>query len=232
MKQLFLLLVLINVAFFGWQYYGEQKSASMTSVIPAEVEQGKMLVLLSEKEQNEQALSQPQQEVVAKPEKLASLPASNEIKLTQSCSSVGPFNQEEIKDAMAQLMTLGVQATQSTSKEKVLSGHWVILEETDAIALAREQLALLKEKGVKDVGVVKVGDNRFVVSLGIFSKTSSKNRRISSLKSLGFDPQVKERFKTVQHYWLDLDVKASEMTVINQLGQDYPQISQVKRACQ
>ncbi|MFQ5469289.1 MAG: hypothetical protein ACE5EH_03170 [Gammaproteobacteria bacterium] len=229
MKQLFLLLVLINGAFFAWQFYGAQRSG-LTVETRSGVSQDKHgIMLLSELEKESEAnTSLPVQQ--QNNENNLSMPAILPDESDKSCGELGPFGKDNARAASDQLKSQGLSIDIRVSREEIFTGYWIFLAETER-NIAMKQLAAVKAKGIKDAAIVKLARNRYVVSLGIFSQESSKRRRIRHMELLGFEPQVKEHYRTGEAFWLWLDKNAVDSLPVKQLRRNNQAISLVRRAC-
>ncbi len=94
------------------------------------------------------------------------------------------------------MMTSEVETTQTRRF------FWVYLEastEDDA----KNNLAELKRKGVKDYMLVREGDLKNAISLGLFRSQDSVTRRLEEMSEQGYKPVVVPKFEKTDQYWIN-----------------------------
>jgi SPOR domain len=120
------------------------------------------------------------------------------------CETLGPFQTQTDMRAAMQALSPHVPRIQYRQEQvDQLHGYWVYLAATatreDALAAARE----LSAKGVRDYYVVTAGDQQNTISLGLFHNPENARRQLDRIKSLGFNPKMKERVESQPAFWVD-----------------------------
>jgi hypothetical protein len=133
------------------------------------------------------------------PEDAAAEPTS------EICTRFGPIlNQDTAGKMLALLQQQELPAQLSRTTREINAGYWVLLPPFSSGSAARKGLAILKGQGVKDVAVVNGGDFRNAISLGVFSKQASMQRRLRQMQKLGYKPLVHERKEEQTVSWLEV----------------------------
>jgi cell division septation protein DedD len=121
------------------------------------------------------------------------------------CSSVGPFRElAQAATAAANLREAGYQPTQRVADGDIWIGYWVYIDAIASEAKANEILAKVHEAGVTDSYVIPNSDSGSLVSLGVFSEISGVSRRREQVRALGFDPKIVDRTRRATVYWIDV----------------------------
>ncbi len=121
------------------------------------------------------------------------------------CTSIGPFR--ELSQAAAAAATLrgaGHQPVQRVAEGDVWIGYWVYIPAIATEAEAEEILARVRAEGIADSYVIPNSDSGNLVSLGVFSEISGVSRRRDQVRALGFEPQVVDRTRRATVYWVDV----------------------------
>jgi len=150
------------------------------------------------------------------------------------CHSLGAFDSSEAAEAVAgQLASVGVAASLRKQPVRRASGFWVLIppmENRDA-ALAMERR--LREAGVEDIWRVVQGDLAHAISLGLFSRQPTAERRRKQIVALGFPAEVRPRYTDSEEYWLDFPVggRANVQKLKRSLAREYRDIQLIQREC-
>jgi len=197
MRYLFVLLVLLNLAYWGWQHTFPRAETAPPARVLADVEP---LLLLSERESGAVA------EAKTPVEPVTESPAESPMETARRCYTLGPLRSEESALALAALIEAeGVAVGTREREEEEIAGYWVYLPQFEsrraALAVTRE----LADKGVKDYYVVPNGDYVNAVSLGLFSEPQRADRRTRQIAALGYEALTSVRYRTRKLYWLDYD---------------------------
>lgn len=194
MRLLFLLLLLLNTAFFVWQYR-LQETTQATHLEPMAAA-GQDLLLLSERKTERKQRSAEHLHTALPLEKKTS--RENSI-----CYRVGPF------DTPVQAAVFGRDpAWRSTAhkvreeKEQQLGSYWLKWADTLTIKDARRLLKRLQSQGVRDIAITPLGNHRYTISLGVFKQYATLVQRQQALTALGFRPVVSKRYRMISRFWL------------------------------
>jgi len=228
MRNLFLMLVLLNLAFAAWSAWfapsmnvGRRTDdglpvLTLVSELPDDLRSSGVVA-----EQGGQAAAAPLEAVIAPavvPSAEPSTGAAGEetpaadVSAAQAparCTSVGPFRElSQAATAAATLRNAGYQPLQRVVEGEVWSGYWVYLPAIPTEQQANEALAKvregLREARIPDAYVIRNSDSGNLVSLGVFSEISGVSRLRDEVRALGFEPQVVDRTRRATVYWIDV----------------------------
>ncbi len=225
MKWLIYFLVVVNIAFFVWQY--RRGGEPTTTPAIADLASGPRLLLRREASERSlyprnalspQPSEQPSggQPSIAKtdepgaPGAKATPTRSDTAKAAaggpaQTCLTMGPFNADQAaEDLLVWLKGNGGEVTSRWSERQTPSRYWVYLPPLETVQQARVVLRRLKDDGLQDYVRVMRGPMRNAISLGLFSQRRSADRRLVELRAKGYDPQLDIRYKSERVRWLDV----------------------------
>lgn len=239
MKWICLLLLVINIGYFGWtldQRTRESVQAQDAALpVPANVARLKLISELKPppvRKVNAMAATAATDERRSGPQLDDSLPGISArlpeslivpMRLaTDACFSFGPFAEPgqgerllgwlEQRDSRAQLRRENTNA--GAAREQLL---WVYLApQADAEATLRE----LREQGVEDVRVIETGDLQNAISLGLFSSQAAVNRRLRELQGKGYQPVVIPYSDDSAVAWVDARITSA--ATIDKLIREFP----------
>ena len=124
---------------------------------------------------------------------------------TQTCTSVGPFNDIVHAARAAGLLTQrGFQLKQRAEEGETIEGYWVYIGGMQSDGEVSEVVHRLEKSGFTDAHVMKNYSTNRRVSLGMFSTRSRAEKRSAELTSLGFEPEMAERKFQGTVYWVDV----------------------------
>jgi hypothetical protein len=181
----FALLLLANIAWYGWTHWvAPPDEAPATAAAPA----GRGLQLAREA-------------TPSKPTVTAAAQAANH------CLSLGPFN--DLTDA-ARASTLlrenELEPRQRAGEGVVWKGYWVTIEGVPDRAAANAVIERLRRAGVADAYAMPAEGKEVTISLGLFSERQRALRRLDDAKAVGLAPRIVDRERTGTVYWIDVDV--------------------------
>ncbi len=243
MRGLFLLLLISNLIYFSVLYFGGTTDAELDPYRGVRVE-NKGLTLLKELPPEKR----PQLREGIKPEPgLAPWPedestAENaadgtEDKSETRCMRVGGIrNQTQLQSLRKNLEKLGAEAFQKGGEVGGVSASskfWVMLSPYPDMNKATEAAAALKAVKIKDFFVIRSGEHKNAVSLGVFSTRERAQRRltqIARLKGGNWKPKIEEIGSAAkdEQFWLSfrLSDEASPAKIRGSLHQQG--LSQIK----
>ncbi|MDH5518619.1 MAG: SPOR domain-containing protein [Gammaproteobacteria bacterium] len=202
MRNIFLLLLAVNIFVFMFYFYLPDESTQSESRLPTNVEK---LVLLSEVDKA--ALTS---EISGKKQLQANKSADKDRGVS-ACFTIGPFREES-----------GILAFQSEIKQKIKSSsvrerveklhwrYWVYLADSGSKEKAVAQASELAKKGLKDYYVVARGDSKNSISLGHFKDKLLAEKRLKAIKLMGYKPKIRTIEKEYTLYWLDYVVDSKQ----------------------
>ncbi len=228
MRNLFLALVLANLAFAAWHTWFAQAprvarspepslpSLTLVSELPSDL-RSSGVVKEPEAQQDAAAAVTPAIVAPVEPEITASASSAEPAVAVATttaesrCSSVGPFRElSQAATAAANLRTAGYQPLQRVAEGEIWIGYWVYIPAIPTEAEANEILAKVRDAGITDSYVIPNSDSGNLVSLGVFSEISGVSRRRDEVRTLGYEPQVVDRTRRATVYWVDVELAAGQ----------------------
>jgi len=234
MKWLIYFLLLLNTAFFAWEYQQSERRGPPVPA-PVTVPDGERLLLMSEadpasllpRDESSALPGEPspglQRQETASPgtPRTGRAPATGEILGSAGvaraqvpeeravggpgCYSVGPFASEEPADGVAAwLRQRGGEVESRWTDLRQPQNYWVYLPPLGSASEARAMLRRLKDDGMQDYVRVMRGPMRNAVSMGLYSKLESAERRMAGLRSKGYEPAMHTRYEEQRVQWLDV----------------------------
>ena len=227
MRNIFLALVLANLAVAAWTQWFAQPPSGLRSQAERT---NSSLTLVSELQQTpgETATVAPAGAAFDAPSTPLSARAISETR----CVSLGPFRElSQAATAAANLRSTGLKPTQRVGEGDIWVGYWVHLPDFASREDAQQVLSKLRENGVSDSYIVPGGDSSHTISLGVFSEIKRAGRRREQVRSLGFDPQVVDRNRRGTVYWVDLTLAPGEELAADKLALPGRIIRLERRTC-
>ena len=258
MRHLFLVLVLMNLAFAAWSaWFAPSERAgrpadeglpalTLVSEVPVDLHSGAVAAddepaapIEVTQPPLDAAVDAPSAELdvdAATGGDDAAAAADGAAAVEASCTSVGPFR--ELSQAAAAAATLrgaGYQPQQRVAEGEVWSGYWVYIPAIPTEQAANEALAKVRE-GVRearipDAYVIRNSDSGNLVSLGVFSEISGVSRLRDEVRALGFEPQVVDRMSRATVYWIDIALAQEQALDFDALQPPGRIIRLEQRAC-
>jgi cell division septation protein DedD len=234
MRNLFLVLVLANLAFAAWSaWFAPTQRAgrpadegipqlTLVSEVPADLRSSGVAVEPSDAPDAPAVDELPSAAAAVAPVPAPAPTADGEAPGQQSaaeaappaaarCTSVGPFRElSQAATAAAALRAAGHQPLQRVAEGDIWIGYWVYIPAIATEREANEILAKMRADGISDSYVIPNSDSGNLVSLGVFSEISGVSRRREQVRALGFEPQVVDRTRRATVYWIDISLDADQ----------------------
>lgn len=184
MRALFLLLVLANLAFYGWSRYGAPAGAADPAPALRQLEPEK-LKLVAPKD-----LSPPK-----KPAPVAA-----------GCMEWGSFTVADAPRAEQALEPLALGGRLAQRRAEEVAGWWVLIPSMGSRQGALKKGAELRNLGVDDFFIVQEeGEHRWALSLGIFRTEDKAQAHLAALQARGVrSARVVARETLVAKIWLQV----------------------------
>lgn len=177
------------------------------------------------------AVASAEPDAAAAPDSAAAEPSAAEA--AARCTSVGPFRElSQAAGATATLRAAGYQPVQRVGEGDVWIGYWVYIPAIATEQEANEILAKVRAEGIADSYVIPNSDSGNLVSLGVFSEISGISRRRDQVRALGFEPQVVDRTRRATVYWVDVTLAAGQVLDFDALQPPGRIIRLEQRACE
>lgn len=235
MRNLFLVLVLANLAFAAWHTWYAPLSPvlhaedptlpgiTLVSEVPADLHSAGSV---SDAQLEPVANAAAPEEPSASPEIVAAAPAPvvvpppprdtaaaapNADTAAGRCTTIGPFRElSQAATAAATLRTAGFEPQQRVAEGDIWIGYWVYIQAIPSVDEANKILAKVRESGIADSYVIPNSDSGNLVSLGVFGEISGVGRRRDEVRALGFEPHVVDRTRRATVYWVDVTLGSGQ----------------------
>ena len=128
------------------------------------------------------------------------------------CRSIGPIESNEQVEILEQ--ALAVQATRITHREgteSVIHSYMVLTARQSNPAETEAVQTRLRAAGIEDQHLLRRGENKGRVSLGVYASKGWAQARQADLTKLGFNTQIAARTKTRALFWLNLHMTEDEV---------------------
>ncbi len=109
----------------------------------------------------------------------------------------------------AALRQRGYEALAVTRAQQRASGYWVLLSSFSDLGAARKAADKLRKGGIKDLFLLDDSQGGATLSLGLFRDLGHARKRARRVRSLGFRPQIRERFRTASSWTVQVPSTAS-----------------------
>lgn len=110
----------------------------------------------------------------------------------------------------AQLRRRGFKAQAVARRQRQASGYWVLLPDFPSDEAARAAAAKLRKGGIKDLFVLGGATGAgATVSLGLFRDLAHARKRAAHVRTLGYRPQIRERFRTTPRWTVQVPASSS-----------------------
>ncbi len=206
MRTVFFILLLANLGFFAWSYFGGGPSTSEMELI--------------EQQLNPQAIR------LLSAEQRASLAAERrKVPTVKACMELGPFNMGDVPKVEQALGPLALGSRLAQRRVDELASYWVFIPPQASRQGANRKAAELRKLGVEDFFVVQEDPRfRFAVSLGIFKTEEAAKAQLEQLRSKGVrSARVGARETSVQkNYFMVREVPDALASRLDELRQSFP----------
>ncbi len=138
------------------------------------------------------------------------------------CYTYGPIpNLEESALLSTWLDERDILYKQRQTDEQGKQLFWVYLAPRESRAQAEAALKDLKQKGVKDMRLVREGGISNAISLGLFSSQAAVNRRLNEIKAKGYQSVVVPYSGGKNVHWFDVSI-VQNSNYVNDLFTGFP----------
>lgn len=239
MKWIFIVLLIVNVVYFGWELDRETgiRVRQVKSVlhIPESAEKLRLLSEIETLPEFRPVGSQLPDSVPAVPGDEQSAAGDLVVQfpdiiesgldnnlLRESCFRFGPVPDElSAKGLYDWFNSRNSRGNIFFTDQGGGQLFWIYLAPQQSRDRAFAVLQDLKDKGIDDTRLINRGDLENAISLGLFSSQAAVNSRLNELKDKGFTPIVVPYANVSKIYWLDVVVTEST-GVIEDMINGYP----------
>lgn len=169
----------------------------------------------------------------AGPEARVETSAPRVAKAEALCVEWRSLNRDEYAQAREQLKAMAGERVMSFTEVPVETRHWVIFPPLPSPESAAAKLDELTAAGLKDVLVVRDGDWRNAISLGLYANDEAARRRVREVEDkgvLGTRIEVQPRQGT-DFYFVIRSEDPDTLKSLGEIKQAYPNSRQSRVAC-
>jgi hypothetical protein len=191
MRALFLLLLLVNLAFYAWSRYGAPADAVDPAPAARPIEPDKLKLVAPS---------------ALPPSVAAKKPAVAAAAVTSACMEWGSFTLVDAPRAEQALEPLALGARLAQRRTEEVAGWWVFMPPQGSRQAAVRKAAELKTLGVSEYFIVQEeGEYRWALSLGVFRSEEAAQARLAALRAQGVrTARVGPRETVVPKIWLQV----------------------------
>ena len=174
MKTVFLLLVLANLGFFAWSYFGFGSASSETQLMEQQLNP-QAIRLLSAEQVVAMAAERPKQAASDR-----ARPPGQSGTTVADCLELGAFNLADAARVEQALEPLSLGARLSQRRADENANYWVFMPPQGNRQGAIRKSAELKKLGVEDFFILQEDTKfRFAISLGVFKTEEAAKARLA-----------------------------------------------------
>lgn len=234
MRLVFLFLIVVNLAFFGWARWIDTPPK-----VPIEVDRDASIPPLQLVPRADQSATPGTGTSVAGPPVAGSPAAASPAAASPSvasessvapksaaiaaaiasvtpgaaplrCRSLGPFEDgSAARAAAARLRERGWTPHERSAETSNPNIYWVYIGELTA-DMQRRAIATLNSAGIHDAAPMTQPEQSDRISVGVFTDQAHAVRRAEQVRALGLRPTLGMRQRIVNAHWLDFDIKATD----------------------
>lgn len=215
MRIAFFLLLLANLGFFGWAYFGAGRTADEAQLMEQQLNPQEIRLLNAE--QVAKLAAERAKQTVERPK-------APPKALPYACMELGAFSLGDVPRVQRALepLALGSRLTQRRADE--IASYWVFVPPLRNRQAANLKAAELKKLGVEDFFIVQEDPKlRFAISLGVFKTEEAARSRLAELRTKGVrTARVGPKETSVQKvYFAIREVPDALVTKLNDLRQSF-----------
>jgi len=216
MRALFLVALLLNVAFLYWQYTREPAA---TGILPAIAPGVGQLRLVEEAEDTAagQQLSGLDQEAdsdgqAEKDSAARTAVKAEPLKPAPPCLVAGPIVKKQLADQLADRISRSTGVTVLNRQVVVqIQQYWIYLASAASLSEAQRLADALGAHGLKDYQILASPGKKNAISLGLFNEKESAQRRFEHIRDLGYTPHIDVIDRTAKRHELLIRPEQGEL---------------------
>lgn len=213
MKNLLMLLVLVNVFYYLWGRY-----------IADPIETGVVIVDISQLA-SDLKLSQPVDEGGSLSRTVVSNESSSNSKsnIGRSCASLGPFKtSSEANMLVTEYVSRGTQVRVREVNLPIFIGHWVQIRDIVDEQTGNQIVVKLRDGGIREAYLVTTEEQGLKISLGLFEERSRAEKLKADASSMQYVADISPRMRDELVYFIDIELSLSETAsaLVQKYGED------------
>ena len=215
MRIVFFLLLLANLAFFAWAYFGAGRASEEPQLMEQQVNPQEIRLLSGEQIAKLAAERAKQTDRAKVPSKSPPV----------ACLELGAFSPTDVTRVQQALEPLALGARLSQRRADEVASYWVYIPPLRNRQAANQKSAELKKLGVDDFFIVlEDAKFRYAVSLGVFKTEEAARSRLAELRAKGVrTAKVGPKETSVQKVYVAIrDVPDALVAKLNDLRREFP----------
>lgn len=223
MRYLVYLLLVVNVAYFGWNLFHDGTTVEARRELPPLPATATRLVTLKELQGGpETAVDEPAGKLDALT--MTQPPGAG---MPAACQALGPFFDEEALQAVADRFAgRGLEVRQRLAEDRQQNGYWVYLSTMERA----EALRIAQVLEARNDHEYYIGKDNFM-SLGTFKEIERAEIRLRQVQAMGLDAILEARYVTQDAYWLEFRDGNVAGPVLEEIMAGNPVLQLQTRAC-
>ena len=208
MRALFLMALLLNIAFLYWQYTREPVTNGSLPAIAPGAEQLRLVdegvdtnrTFKNAARQNQDEPPAGQTETDSRTQAVA---VAEPLKPAPPCLVAGPMVKKQLAERLSERISQATGATvRSRLVEVPIQQYWIYLASAASLAEAQRLADGLADHGLKDYQILASPGKRNAISLGLFNEKESAQRRYEQIRDLGYTPHIDVIDRVAKRYEL------------------------------
>ena len=125
------------------------------------------------------------------------------------CRRIGPFRKKETLQTLMTALENEINSYEIRDEKTTRTAYRVT---TDVLPTRDEAIRLkaeMQQAGVKDIAII-TSNQGIRISLGLFSKEQSANRRQAAIKKLGYDGRIVQQQLNRSMYWAEVSTEKTD----------------------
>jgi hypothetical protein len=149
------------------------------------------------------------------------------------CYRLGPVaTDEQLEQVRTWVIAAGGAPQLRLGERQEFALYWVYLPpfstHTEAVRVSQE----MARSGIKDIFVIPRGDMAHAISLGVYARDSSLQRRLQQLKAKGFDASVLPRYRVALVSWIDAKFTRPRDFEQQRFQARFPELQAIATSCE
>jgi hypothetical protein len=213
-RTVFFLLLLANLAFFAWAYFGPGRASEEPQLMEQQLNPQEIRLLGADQVAK----------LAAERAKEAERPKAPPKTPLVACLELGAFSPGDVPRVQQALEPLALGARLSQRREEEVASYWVFIPPLRNRQAANQKAAELKKLGVGDFFIVLEDPKfRFAISLGVFKTEEAARSRLAELRTKGVrTARVGPKETSVQKvYFAIREVPDALVAKLNDLRQSF-----------
>lgn len=214
MRNLLLILLLANILYFMWGWYGRSEEPPGVAIID-EAELGPPLAVREN----------PDAETIASVGAVLGSGDSTELVAVvgRACVTIGPFrDKDDADEAQTRYAAEGMQTEMRSGMGEYFIGHWVQILDVPDRETSNRMTSELRDGGLTDAYPVFTDDEGIKISLGLFGNRNSAEQIRRDARALGFDAIIAPRTAEGELHWVDISLPPGRgaAEIVERYGED------------